>query len=150
MGSDGNSDSKQIYTTLVQRTLNLKDNEKAEEQAFAVMHAHIDALNKRDADALSATLHFPHHRLSGVEWKTWETADHYFEDFLKRVGNDWNRSLFNDIKVLDSSANKVHLDAEIQRFDANDKLISRFRSLWVIINIEGAWAAKVRSSFASK
>ena len=113
------------------------------------MDAHINALNNRDAKAIAATLHFPHHRLSGTSWKTWKTPEHYFDDFLLRAGNDWNRSAFNDIKVLDSSDNKVHLDAEILRYNVDDELISSFRSLWVILEYNGVWAAKVRSSFAS-
>jgi len=112
------------------------------------MEAHIEALNRRDAKAIAATLHFPHHRLSGTQWKTWETEEHYFQDFLIRAGNEWKRSTFDVIKVLDSSQNKVHLDVEICRYDANDSLLVSFRSLWVIIEINGIWAAKVRSSFA--
>jgi len=112
------------------------------------MQAHIKALNNKDPKAIAATLHFPHHRLSGTTWKTWETAENYFEDFLNRAGSDWKRSAFENIKVVDASENKVHLDAEIHRFDSGDSLITSFRSLWVIIEIDGVWAAKVRSSFA--
>ena len=120
------------------------------EQALLVMQMHINALNERDATMLAKTLHFPHHRLSGTNWKTWETAELYFNDFLKRAGNNWKRSTFEDIKVVDASENKVHLDVEIRRSDTNDILISRFRSLWVIVEIDEIWAAKVRSSFAIK
>jgi len=127
-----------------------KDKNLAVTAAMSVMDAHIKALNQHDAKALAATLHFPHHRLSGTDWKTWETPEHYFNDFLKRAGSDWKRSSFEDIKVVDSSEDKVHFDAEIRRYDRNDKLISCFRSLWVIIEIDGVWAAKVRSSFAIK
>lgn len=123
-------------------------NEKAIEQALLLMDKHINALNRRDAKSIAATLHFPHHRLSGTTWKTWETDRQYFEDFLKRAGDDWKRSSFEDIKVVDSSENKVHLDVEIRRYDSSDTLITSFRSLWVIIEIDGVWAAKVRSSFA--
>jgi len=96
------------------------------EQALLVMDAHINALNQRDANAIASTLHFPHHRLSGVQWKTWETAEHYFHDFLERAGTNWHYSTFENIKVVDSSVNKVHLDVEVC----------------------GVWATKVRSSFA--
>jgi len=118
------------------------------EQALLVMDAHIKALNSRDASAIARTLHFPHHRLSGTQWKTWETSEHYFKDFLIRAGSDWKRSTFDNIKVVDSSENKVHLDVEVCRYDASETMISRFRSLWVIIEVDGVWAAKVRSSFA--
>ena len=89
-----------------------------------------------------------HHRLSGTTWKTWENAEHYFDDFLERAGDSWNHSAFEDIKVVDSSKNKVHLDAEIRRYDSSDVLITSFRSLWIIIELDGVWAAKARSSFA--
>jgi len=51
--------------------------------------------------------------------------------------------------VVDASADKVHLDAKICRYDSSDTLMTSFRSLWVIIEIDGVWAAKVRSSFAA-
>ena len=122
----------------------------ASDHALGVMQAHIEALNRRDAQALAATLHFPHHRLSGVQWKTWETAEHYFDDFLARAGSAWARSTAGDIKVLSASDDKVHLDVEIRRFDVADQLITHFRSLWVIVELDGVWAAKIRSSFAPK
>jgi len=121
----------------------------ATEQGLLLMEAHINALNRRDVKAIAATLHFPHHRLSGTKWKTWETADHYFDDFLHRAGTDWKRSTFSNFNVVDSSENKVHIDVEIRRYDSNEVLMTSFRSLWVIIKINGVWAAKVRSSFAT-
>ncbi|MEM6987120.1 MAG: hypothetical protein AAF499_11340 [Pseudomonadota bacterium] len=124
--------------------------QSAIDNALRVMDAHITALNARDAAALAATLHFPHHRLSGTEWKTWETAEHYFDDFLARAGSGWARSSAGDIKVVDASDTKVHLDVEIRRFDTADALITQFRSLWVVVDIDGVWAAKVRSSFAPR
>jgi len=123
-------------------------NKTAIQASMQLLDAHINALNKRDAVALAATLHFPHHRLAGTDWKTWETAEQYLDDFLKRAGTDWNRSSFNDINVVDSSVDKVHLDVEVRRYNSTDELITSFRSLWVIIEIESVWAAKVRSSFA--
>ena len=116
--------------------------------ALAVMDAHIAALNSHEQSAIVATLHFPHIRLSGTALKIWETEDSYFADFLARASGDWHRSAFADIQLLRASASKVHLDAEIQRFTAGDRLITSFRSLWVITNENGCWAAKMRSSFA--
>lgn len=119
-------------------------------KALAVMDSHIIALNAHDEDALAQTLHFPHIRLSANDMKLWPTAESYFIDFKKRAGGTWHHSAFNDIKVLADSPNKVHLDAEIIRYDSDDNVISRFRSLWVIIEVNGRWAAKMRSSFAAQ
>jgi len=124
--------------------------QNAIDHSLLVMDAHIHALNKRDAQAIADTLHFPHHRLSGADWKTWETAKHYYQDFLNRAGSKWSHSTFKNISIVNSSANKVHLDVEVYRFDADNRLIISFKSLWVIIEIDGVWAAKMRSSFAPK
>ena len=118
--------------------------------ALAVMHEHIDALNARDESRIAATLHFPHFRLSGATLKNWQTPDSYFADFRARAGTNWARSCFEDIRVVQASENKVHLDAEINRFDAGGTCISQFRSLWVITLEAGRWAAKFRSSFAAQ
>jgi len=124
--------------------------QQAIESALQLMKLHISALNQRNNEAVAATLHFPHHRLSGTSWKTWDTPELYLNDFLKRAGGDWNHSAFEDVKVVDSSDTKVHLDARIDRYDNKNNLMTSFRSLWVIIEIDGVWAAKVRSSFAAE
>ena len=120
------------------------------EAALAVMQEHIDALNARDEARIAATLHFPHQRLSGINLKCWETPETYFADFRARAGGDWAQSRFDDIKVVRASENKVHLDAEINRFNKGGEKITSFRSLWVITLEGGRWAAKFRSSFAAQ
>ena len=135
------------FTGLTMTRDNLPEDE-AVTAALAVMDAHIAALNSREQSAIVATLHFPHIHLSGTALKIWETEDSYFADFLAHAGGDWHHSTFADIRLLRASARKVHLDAEIRRFTAGDRLITSFRSLWVINNQNGRWAAKMRSSFA--
>ena len=116
--------------------------------ALAVLDAHIAALNSREQTAVVATLHFPHIRLSGSALKIWETKDSYFADFLARAGGEWHHSAFANIRLLRASGSKVHLDAEIRCFTVGDRLITSFRSLWVITDEGGRWAAKMRSTFA--
>ena len=118
--------------------------------AHKVMAEHIAALNTHDEAALKATMHFPHIRLSAAEMKLWPTAESYFSDFKARAGGAWHHSAFEDIKLLAESETKVHFDAEIIRYNAQNDIISRFRSLWVITCEQGHWAAKMRSSFAAK
>ncbi|MDA0997821.1 MAG: hypothetical protein O2944_06405 [Proteobacteria bacterium] len=116
--------------------------------ALAVMAANISALNARDEKAFAETLHFPHFRLSGGRMKIWETPDDYFTDFKARAGGDWHHSTFEDIRVVQAGADKIHLDVQVGRFGENDQLLTRFRSLWVIARIDGKWAAQLRSTFA--
>ena len=120
------------------------------EDALKVLDNHILALNARDPNAIAATLHFPHFRLSGTGLKEWPTPQTYFDDFKLRAGGDWSHSEFSDIKVVDSSQTKVHVDLEVLRYDTNNELIARSRSLWVLTCDQGRWAFKFRSSFAPK
>lgn len=114
-----------------------------------VLHAHIEALNAGDEAGLAATLHFPHFRLSGANLKVWQTSESYFDDFRKRAGQGWARSSFDDIRLLQASADKVHFDVEVNRYDQDGRRIAQFRSLWVATSEDGRWAAKFRSSFAA-
>ena len=125
-------------------------NEDSLKAALQVMQAHIDALNAHDEAALVKTLHFPHIRLSGTSLKVWDTPETYFTDFRARAGGNWARSRFDNIRVVQTSETKVHLETEVNRYDANDQLITSFPSLWVITFEDDRWAAKMRSSFASK
>lgn len=118
--------------------------------ALRVMKRHAEALNAQDEQAVAATLHFPHFRLSGTELKVWETPDSYFSDFRTRAGTDWNRSQFDDIRVVDASEKKVHLAVQVNRYNADGARIARFRSLWIITKQQDEWAAKFRSSFAAR
>ncbi|MEM8978071.1 MAG: hypothetical protein AAGD04_01175 [Pseudomonadota bacterium] len=126
------------------------DHDASVKAALDVMQAHIDALNARDEAALAATLHFPHFRMSGVALKTWHTPNTYFADFRARAGSDWSHSAFEDIRVLRASEAKVHLDAQINRYGSDRRLLTTFRSLWILTQEHGHWAAKFRSSFADR
>lgn len=123
--------------------------EAAIKAALGVMTDHITALNAGDEARLAATLHFPHYRLSGAALKVWDNADRYLFDFRARVGAAWARSTFDDIRVMAASDAKVHLDTQVNRYDAKGNRIASFRSLWVITLENGVWAAKFRSSFAA-
>ena len=123
-------------------------NQQAITAALEVMDKHISALNDRHTSKLATTLHFPHFRLVGTSLKVWETADRYFDDFTARAGANWAYTKLASITIISANANKVHLDVQINRFNAQDQLIADFRSIWVITEIGGIWAAQLRSSLA--
>ena len=119
------------------------------EAALAVMAAHLEALNARDETAIAATLHFPHYRLAGTTMKIWPDATAYLADFFARAGDEWSYTRWGSLEVITSDQNKVHIRARIDRFRADDSLLTSFESLWVIARIDGVWAAQLRSSFAA-
>ena len=124
-------------------------NEVAKKAALGVMDRHLAALNALNPGALVKTLHFPHYRLVGTKLDCWETPDTYLSDFRKRAGDKWARTKWASIDIQKDSADKVHLFVQVNRFDAGDRLITDFESLWVITLKDKKWAAQFRSSFAA-
>ncbi len=114
-----------------------------------MLDAHFAALNARDEAALAETLHFPHYRLSQGWVQIWETSDQYFADFLARAGDSWDHRAFNFSTLIAAGADKVHFDVQFSRYRADGSVMGQFRSLWVIANLGGRWAAQLRSSFAA-
>ena len=117
--------------------------------ALEVLDRHMDALNARDANALAATLHFPHYRLSGGRMRVWEGPETYFADFLARAGDGWTHSRWIERRPIATSDDKVHLDVSFTRFRADGTAMGTYRSLWVVTLLGGRWAAQLRSSFAA-
>lgn len=117
--------------------------------AMAVLDDHIAALNARDEAALVATLHFPHYRLAGGRMQVWERPESYLADFYARAGADWHHSAWDFRNVIAAGPDKAHLDVQLTRFRADNSVIGRFRSLWIVSKVDGRWAAQARSSFAA-
>lgn len=115
----------------------------------AVLDEHIRALNARDEQALVATLHFPHYRLTGGKMKCWERPDGYLKDFYARAGGDWHHSAWDFQRVIAAGPDKVHFDVQFTRYRADNSPIGSFRSLWIVSRVGGRWAAQVRSSYAA-
>ncbi len=116
--------------------------------ALAVLDAHMAALNAGDADALAATLHFPHYRLAGSRLQVWEGPQHYLADFRARAGAAWHHSAWEQRTVLAAGPDKVHVDVRFARYAAGGAVLGRYRSLWVVTLRDGRWAVQLRSSFA--
>ena len=73
----------------------------------------------------------------------------HLADFHKRAATKWAQSKWESIDIQESSSDKVHLIVQVVHFDDNDKVIAKFKSLWVITLKEQKWAAQFRSSFAA-
>jgi len=125
-----------------------QDTLEAVAKAKGVMEAHLAALNAEDEAALAATLHFPHYRLSGNKLKTWEGPESYLADFHARAGDEWHHTEWTKLEVITADPGKVHLDVAFTRYRADNTVLGVFQSIWVIAEIDGVWAAQLRSSFA--
>ena len=124
------------------------DNAAVIAAAREILDRHFAALNAGDATALTDTLHFPHYRLASGRMQIWEKPDGYLEGFHARAGDGWHHSTLDVCEPIAASADKVHFDVEFTRYRADGSVLGRFRSIWVVTQIDGRWAAQLRSSFA--
>lgn len=112
------------------------------------MQAHLVALNAHDEAGLVKTMHFPHYRLSEGQLKVWNAPDAYFSEFRQRAGKGWAYTEWGELTPLQSGPDKVHFGVRVDRFRSDGSLLSSFHSLWVVTQLNGKWAAQLRSSFA--
>ena len=107
--------------------------------------------NERNRDICIEAMHFPHVRL----WKNTFSIFHVAEDFLKGFDKQtadlekesWGRTVTLDIKVIQSSDDKVHLTLQQSRRDKENREYHNFVTLWIVTKIEGKWGIQFRSSF---
>ena len=125
--------------------------EAARSAAVGVMNEFLVAFNARDEAAWADTLHYPHVRLASQEVRVYESREAFLESadldaFAAATG--WRYSTWDSMKVVQDSADKVHVLVQFSRFDAADELISSFASFYVVERVDGRWGIRARSSFA--
>ena len=123
----------------------------AETAAVGVMDAFLQAFNASDTQAWADTLVFPHVRMASGQVRVYPDRAAFVGEmdmaaFAANTG--WRRSTWDDMEVIQSSADKVHIRVRFSRFDAKDALISSFDSLYIIEQVDGRWGVRARSSFA--
>jgi len=123
----------------------------AEAKALAVMDAFLAAFNARDEAAWADTLTFPHVRMASGSVVVYQNPDEFLaamdlDAFAQTTG--WRRSTWDDMTIVQSSPDKVHITVRFSRYDADDALIASFDSLYIIEPSDGRWGVRARSSFA--
>ena len=123
----------------------------AESRAMAVMDAFLAAFNASDVPAWADTLLFPHVRLASGQVHVYPDRASFIDSmdmavFAARTG--WRYSTWDDMAVVQSSLEKVHIRVRFSRFDANDTLLASYDSLYIIEQADGRWGVRARSSFA--
>lgn len=123
----------------------------AEQAALGVMEAFLEAFNARDVEAWADTLVYPHVRIASGAVAVFAdraayVAAHDLEAFARATG--WQRSTWDDLRVIQVSADKVHIAVRFTRYDAAGRVLSSFESLYVVEAVDGRWGVRARSSFA--
>jgi len=127
-------------------------NPASEQPALATLDAFMAAFNRRDCRAVAAALNFPHVRLAGGRVAVFATADGFVRA-REAVGTSaleagWGRSAWDAREVIHSGADKVHLAVQFTRYAADGRPLASYRSLWIVILVDGHWGVQAPSSFA--
>ncbi|MGE0625922.1 MAG: hypothetical protein AB7I04_09440 [Pseudomonadales bacterium] len=125
--------------------------EEAESKAVAVMDAFLAAFNASDVAAWADTLLFPHVRMASGQVHVYPDRAAFVKAmdmtaFAAQTG--WRYSTWDDMAVVQSSPDKVHIRVRFSRFDGDDALIASYDSLYIIEQVDGRWGVRARSSFA--
>ena len=126
------------------------EDRQAEVQAQKAMDKFMSAFNSRDPHAWASTLNYPHVRFPSSDVLVYQTADEFareMNDYPKRLA-PWHHSRWESTTAIQSGPDKVHFAVTFVRFDANDKEIGKFPSLYIVTLKNGHWGIQARSSFA--
>jgi hypothetical protein len=124
---------------------------EAETAARGVMDDFLMAFNARDEAAWAETLLYPHVRFASGTVAVFPdaaafVADRDLDDFAADTG--WDRSTWDDMRVVQASPEKVHIAVTFTRYDGDGEAMASYESLYVIERQDGRWGVRARSSFA--
>jgi hypothetical protein len=118
--------------------------------AIAVMDDYIGGLNRSDEAAVNAACNFPHVRIAGGKVVVWQNrGDYKLADFVARAGDGWARSQWDERTPIHVGKDKAHLKVVFSRYRADNSMINRFETIYIVTLQDGHWGIQARSSFAS-
>ena len=110
-----------------------------------------EAFNERDIEGMLARMHFPHVRLAGAGFHTWESGEDFAEGqqrmTARLAGEGWARTDNLSVELVHASQDKVHLSLRNARVDADGGAYHTFQALWIFTLIDGRWGVQFRSSY---
>ena len=119
--------------------------------AIEAYRAWQDAFNERDIEGMLARMHFPHVRLAGAGFHTWESGEDFAEGqqrMTARLAEEgWARTDNLSVELVHASEDKVHLSLRNARVDADGGAYHTFQALWIFTLIDGRWGVQFRSSY---
>ena len=119
--------------------------------AELVLDEFMRAFNATDVSAWADTLLFPHVRVASgavvvVPDKQSFVAQTDMMNFA-RV-NNWARSEWDSIEVVQADPEKVHFKVQFSRFNPAGQRYASFDSLYIVQKVDDVWGIRARSSFA--
>ena len=107
------------------------------------------ALNRYDAAAMNALMHFPHVRIAGGVVTVYQQAGNNPMDLFERLRQQdgWHHSAWNETKLVQSSPVKAHYAGRYTRYREDGSVIGVYDALYVLSLLGGVWKIQSRSSF---
>ena len=126
--------------------------EASRRAAVDAVEAYLDAINRRDAQAFAASLHYPHYRVTigGRVQPSQEARQAATITFDRLASTGWVRTASHNVNPVQVSADGVNVALELLRYNAAGEQIARFDTLYFVTRQDGRWALKGRSSFAPR
>ena len=127
---------------------------EAEAYAIEVLEQHMEARNNRDSEGLAVVNNYPNSRI-GTDGSvfTWDTAEQFVLTnelgtfpYLDSLG--WGHSEWDEIKISQSDASKVHIAAQYSRYDVDGNIFLTTDTFWVVTKQGEHWGMKFRSSYS--
>lgn len=119
-------------------------------EGCAALDDFMRTFNSRDGKAWAATLNFPHVRLAGNQVQVWNTPAEYaasndVAELAKTKG--WAYTKWTTRILVQKSDEKLHFTTQFTRYNAQDKPIGTFDSLYILTKQNGRWGTQFRSSY---
>ena len=116
-----------------------------------VVRRNIDAWNKGDIDSRLSTLYFPQYRITGtgslveeleeVIGEKWKLALKFVVEY-----ENWDHSEIDEVEIIHSSENKVHLALVFGRYRADGLRYASMKSFWIMSKFDGVWRRTLASN----
>ena len=118
--------------------------------AMGVLDRFMTAFSASDEAGIRAAFNFPHVRFHGGKVTVFMNADDYNMGFFRSSADakDWAESVWDERKIINSGADKVHVDTQFSRLRADGSVIASYRSVYIVTRVDGKWGIQGRSSFA--
>ena len=123
---------------------------EAESSAIGVLDTHLEARNSSDPDLISSANNYPNVRLITNQMQVFDTYEIY-RDYEEAIfmpalsASEWDHSEWEEIKIFQSSPDKVHIAVIFTRFDGQNNKIFRAPQVYIVTNQENHWGIQVRS-----
>ena len=107
-------------------------------------------INKKDLEAVSVTLNYPHVRFASGNVVIFKSATSYINRKIYKTltDNGWDHSGWLSRDAVLSSPDKVHIATVFRRYNKFNEAIGTYESLYIVTQKNGHWGIQARSSFA--